>query len=64
MSELEEQSVKQELLTLLHNTINKIENIPDEEIIQRKTKFNVENGTGFLVTNDQFHLWIVKFCGK
>ena len=64
MSEQEEQSIKQELLELMQNSMKSVELLSDEEIVRRQTKFNLETGIGYLVTNEQFHLWIVKLPGR
>ena len=64
MSVLEEQSDRQELLVLLQESIKYIEQHPDEDILRHQTKFNVENGTGYMVTNKKFHLWFIKLSGK
>ena len=64
MSDQHQLSIKEELLALMHETINHLQNDPEEEFIRRQTKLNTENGIGYLVTNEQFHLWIVKLPGK
>lgn len=51
---------KQELITILKESLAYLENVSDKEIEKRETKMNTDNGTGYLISNEQFHMWIVK----
>lgn len=60
MSEQGHLSKKVELLAILRESIDIIQSLPEEEIEKRKTKLNTDNGTGYYISNNKVHMWIVK----
>lgn len=64
MSDQEPLSKKDELLAILHESINYLHSIPEEEIEKRRTKINTEKGSGYYHSDEQIHMWIVKFDSK
>jgi len=64
MSEQEQLSKKDELLAILQESIENLQSIPENDIEKRKTKFNTENGTGYYISTDRTHMWIVDLNKK
>ena len=64
MSNQQTMTSKEELLEVLQDLIKNIESINDSEIEKRDTKLNVEKGTGYYLSNNHFHLWLVKLANK
>ncbi len=64
MIDHQEMTKKDELIEILIESIEQIKNLPDKEIEKRKTKLNTENGTGYYISNEQVHLWLVKLNHK
>ncbi len=60
MSEQQQLNKKEELLAILQESINYVQNISDEEILKKNTTLNTDKGTGYLISNEQFHIWVVK----
>ena len=57
----EEKSKKEVIINVLQEAIVHIKESNEEEILERKTKFNTEEGTGYYVSNNRIHLWLVNF---
>lgn len=60
MSEQQQLTNKEELLAILQESIKYVQNISDEEILKKKTTLNTDKGMGYLLSNEQFHIWVVK----
>lgn len=54
-------TTKEELIILLQDLIQNIQTLPENEIEKKDIKFNLEKGTGYLLDDEDFHVWLVKF---
>ena len=59
-----EESNTKEILAFMRDIIDQSDQLSEAEIEQRQATIGLDNGIGYLVTSDLFHLRIIKLPGK